>query len=49
VKRLSPAMCVISIRFLSQHLGTGDLSLPAVCMSARIPQKRTVESLKRQH
>jgi len=31
--RVSPAMCVINIRFLNQHLGTGDLSSFAVCMS----------------
>jgi len=42
-------MCVINIRFLSQHLGTGDLSLFAVCMSAGIRQERVAESLKRQH
>jgi hypothetical protein len=42
-------MCVINIRFLSQHLGTGSLSLFAVCMSVGIPRKRTMESLKRQY
>jgi hypothetical protein len=42
-------MCVINIRFLSQHLGTGGLSLFAVCMSVDIPRKRVTESLKRQY
>jgi hypothetical protein len=42
-------MCVINIRFLSQHFGTGGLSLFAVCMSIGIPRKRAVESLKRQY
>jgi len=42
-------MCVINIRFLSQHLGTGGLSLFAVSMSIGIPRKRAVESLKRQY
>jgi len=40
-------MCVINIRFLSQHLGTGGLSLLAVSMSASI-LKTGVESLKQQ-
>ena len=42
-------MCVINIRFLSQHLGTGSLSLFAVCTSLGIPCMRAGESLKRQN
>lgn len=42
-------MCVINIRFLSQHLGTGGLYLLVVCMFVPIPQWREAKSLKQQY